>query len=94
MKPLGVTLTDLTRLETTEALQHAVDNNFQRVIETARHKWEQKFAGQDPTDACVKVEVVPAETPVEAKSVPRCGFLKLQRDFKQRSNISLPRYAH
>lgn len=86
-------MTDLTVIETTEALPRAVDNNFSHLIEHARREWERRFSDNDPSDACVSVHVVPADAVAELKPVRGSGFVKLTKKFEQRSNISLPRYA-
>ena len=94
MKPTGVTISDLTRLETTEGLQRAVDNNFQRLIENARQEWERRFAGKAPGDDSVRVRIEAADPARERQPTPGSGFVKSSRKFEQRSNISLPRYAN
>ena len=86
-------MTDLTVVETTEALPRAVDSNFRRLIEHARSEWEGRFPDKDPSDACVSVRVIPADAAPERKPVRGSGFVKSTKKSEQRSNISLPRYA-
>ena len=38
-------------------LRHALDVNYARVLATAQTRWEQNFAGKDPSDACVSVRI-------------------------------------
>ena len=94
MKHPPVTITDLTRLETTEALERAVDSSFQRLIENARSEWQHRFGDKDPSDATVKVQITAPEAALEKRPTPGSGFVKSSKaSFEQRSNISLPRYA-
>jgi hypothetical protein len=32
---------------------NAVESNYERLISEARKEWERRFAGSDPSDACV-----------------------------------------
>ena len=43
--------------ETIEGLKWAIDNSYRRLRDAARHEWEQRFAGPDPSDACVSVRI-------------------------------------
>jgi hypothetical protein len=38
-------------------LRHALDVNYTRVLAAAQERWERKFAGNDPSDACVTVRI-------------------------------------
>ena len=65
---------EMVKIEMIEGLQRALDNNFQRLRENARREWEMRFAGNDPSDACVNVRV--STVPQARLSVLPCaGFL-------------------
>ena len=49
-------------------LKHALDVNYARVLATAQTQWEQNFAGNDPSDACVSVRI--------SSGKPMAGILK------------------
>jgi hypothetical protein len=38
-------------------LRQALDVNYARILATAQTRWEQNFAGKDPSDACVTVRI-------------------------------------
>jgi hypothetical protein len=38
-------------------LRRALDVNYARVLATAQIRWEQNFAGKDPSDSCVSVRI-------------------------------------
>ena len=38
-------------------LRQALDLNYARVLAAAETRWEQNFAGKDPSDACVSVRI-------------------------------------
>jgi hypothetical protein len=49
--------------ETLERLKRAIEISYRRLFESAAREWEQRFAGQDPSDACVTVRINPTTTP-------------------------------
>jgi hypothetical protein len=49
-------------------LRQALDINYARLLATAQTRWEQKFAGRDPSDACVTVRI--------SSGKPLAGILK------------------
>jgi hypothetical protein len=49
------TITDTRRLIT--GLRQGLDVNYARILATAQTRWEQHFAGRDPSDACVTVRI-------------------------------------
>jgi hypothetical protein len=49
-------------------LRHALDVNYARVLATAAARWDQQFAGKDPSDACVSVRI--------SSGKPMAGILK------------------
>ncbi len=59
-------VTDTRRL--IEGLRQALDMNYARVLATAQTRWEQNFAGKDPSDACVTVRI--------SSGKPLAGILK------------------
>jgi hypothetical protein len=38
-------------------LRHALDVSYERALAAARTQWEQRFEGNDPSDACVSVRI-------------------------------------
>ena len=38
-------------------LKHALDVSYERVLNTARERWEQHFEANDPANACVSVRI-------------------------------------
>ena len=49
-------------------LRQALDMNCARLLATAQTRWEQNFAGKDPSDACVTVRI--------SSGKPLAGILK------------------
>jgi hypothetical protein len=49
--------------ETLERLKRAIEISYRRLFESAATEWEQRFAGQDPSDACVRVRISSITTP-------------------------------
>ena len=60
------TVTDTRRL--IAGLRQALDMNHARVLASAQTRWEQNFAGKDPSDACVTVRI--------SSGQPLAGILK------------------
>ena len=58
--------TDIRRL--IAGLRHALDMNHARLLAAAQRRWEQNFAGKDPSDACVSVRI--------SSGKPLAGILK------------------
>ena len=50
----------MIKYELIEGFQRAIDNSYRRLRETARHEWESRFAGKDPSDASVSIRVGPS----------------------------------
>jgi hypothetical protein len=65
-RPLSDNFIDSRRLIT--GLKHALDVNYARVLAAAQTRWESAFAGNDPSDACVRVRVTSGK--------PSAGVLK------------------
>jgi hypothetical protein len=40
-----------------DGLRQGLEINYSRLLETAKRQWENNFAGNDPSDACVSVRV-------------------------------------
>jgi hypothetical protein len=68
------TTSDLTNLEVTLRLQYAIDQNYRQILERARSEWERKFAGPDPSDACVSVRIKQPASDSRGDPKPRAGF--------------------
>ena len=49
-------------------LRQALGINYARILATAQTRWEQNFAGKDPSDACVTVRI--------SSGKPLAGILK------------------
>ncbi len=63
---IPITSTDVTDVRTTDRhlineLRRTLDASYERLLEAARMKWESKFAGNDPSDACVTVRITTDE---------------------------------
>ena len=59
---IPLTSTDVTDIRTTDrqlinGLQQTLHANYGRLLEAAKTEWESKFAGNDPSDACVTVRI-------------------------------------
>lgn len=63
---LSETIINSHRLIT--GLKHALDVNYARALATAQIRWEQNFAGKDPSDSCVTVRI--------SSGKPLAGILK------------------
>jgi hypothetical protein len=63
---LSDSIIDSHRLIT--GLRHALDVNYARVLSMAQTRWEQNFAGKDPSDSCVSVRI--------SSGKPLAGILK------------------
>lgn len=40
-----------------QGLQRGLEKNYARVLHAAGREWERRFAGKDPSDACITVSV-------------------------------------
>ena len=63
----------MIKYEMIEGLQHAIENSYRRLRETARREWESRFTGKDPSDACVSIRVSTAG--IQPPVLPCAGFL-------------------
>lgn len=41
--------------EIAKGMLRAIETNSRRILDAARKEWERKYAGSDPSDACVSV---------------------------------------
>jgi hypothetical protein len=64
--PLSDTIIDGHRL--IAGLKHALDVNYARVLAGAAERWQQGYAGKDPSDACVTVRIT--------SGAPTAGVMK------------------
>ena len=53
-----------------QAMLQAVEKKYGRLIRAARKEWERKFAGSDPSDACVTVRIGVGESHELARMFP------------------------
>ena len=60
----------LTNRELIAELQYTLDHDYARIRENASNAWERKYAGKDPSDACVSVQIA-AGFPVTTRRTPR-----------------------
>ncbi len=57
-----------TQFEMISGLQHALDLSYQRLIRAAKGEWERRFAGNDPSDACISVRIETDARPVRGSA--------------------------
>ncbi len=43
--------------EMADGLNNVLENRYSRILRTAGREWERRFAGRDPSDACVSVRI-------------------------------------
>ena len=48
--------------ELATTLRSTLDQKYSRVLRSAQAQWEQRFAGKEPSDACVSVRIAPRST--------------------------------
>src|SRR5437660_9309122 len=65
----------MIKYELIEGFQRAIDNSYRRLRETARHEWESRFAGKDPSDASVSIRVGPFG--IQSPVLPCAGYLPI-----------------
>ena len=46
-----------TNRELVIGLRSALDRNYSRILRAAGDEWQRRFAGKDPSDACVSVHI-------------------------------------
>jgi hypothetical protein len=56
-------------------LRHALDVNYERVLDSARQQWERHFAGNDPSDACVRVRITSGKPTAAVIRKPKATLL-------------------
>jgi len=49
----------ISNRELISGLRCALDRNYTRILQAASHEWQRRFAGFDPSDACVSVRISP-----------------------------------
>ena len=86
---------EMLKCELIEGLQRAIDRKSRWLLETARSDWERNFAGKDPSDACVSVQIHSADAAAATRAVPASGFLKARKPSRAKDNSkrSVPRFA-
>src|SRR6266567_3601687 len=80
----------MIKYELIEGLQRSIDNSYRRLRETARHEWESRFAGKDPSDACVSIRVGPSG--IQSPVLPCAGYLP--KPLRPCNGQTRPRLAH
>ena len=65
---------EISHCRTIESLQHAIDQAYRHICETAKADWNRLFAGDDPSDVAVKVRISKDQITEELAGVPRAGF--------------------
>jgi hypothetical protein len=74
-------------------LERALDRTYRSLLKTAQRRWEQSFAGKEPSDACVSVRIGAALP--EKRCVRGSGFLKVGKvTLRDRAKRALPHFAH
>jgi hypothetical protein len=58
-------------------LRQALALNHTRMLDVAKNYWERKYAGKDPSDACVSVRITAGKT--KKAPLPCGGILKRKR---------------
>lgn len=58
-------------------LRQALDLNHNRMLTVAKREWERRYAGKDPSDACVTVRISSAEP--KKSALPSAGILKKKK---------------
>jgi len=81
---------ELIKLELIEGLQCAIDQNYRRLLESAKAQWERNFAGNDPSDACVRIRVTTIE---EAQTMPGSVTKQAKSSHGATGKFPLPRLA-
>jgi hypothetical protein len=65
----------MIKFELVEGLQRAIDYSYRRLFESAKQEWERRFAGKDPSDACVSVRIESFTAETSAKAPARADYL-------------------
>jgi hypothetical protein len=81
---------ELIKLELIEGLQCAIDQNYHRLFEAAKAQWERNFAGNDPSDACVRIRVTTIE---ETQTMPASVTKQAKSSHGANGKFPLPRLA-
>lgn len=89
MKTLGLSESDLSKFEITASLESALDKNFRRLFETAKSVWEHRFAGNDPSDACVSVRIAAVDAAPEVAATRGSDFVKSPSGSVRRNKTKL-----
>ena len=50
----------ITNRELVTGLRSVLDRKYSRIVRAAGDEWQRRFAGKDPSDACVSVRISPA----------------------------------
>ncbi len=83
----------MIKYELVEGLQRSIDNSYRRLFESAKQEWERRFAGNDPSDACVSIRIDSFTAETSAKALPRAGYLPKPmrpRNRQMRLRLSYP----
>ena len=81
------------RCEIIAGLERALDLSYRCLIRAARAEWDSRFAGKEPSDACVTVRITERET--NERQVRGSGFLDKPKTGGASSGrkLPLPRFA-
>ncbi len=66
----GAAYSQISNREMVAGLQDALEKNYRRVLQSASDEWENRFAGNDPSDACVTVRITQWGPAIAAFSTP------------------------
>ncbi|MEY2565122.1 MAG: hypothetical protein QOH88_3315 [Verrucomicrobiota bacterium] len=59
-------------------LRQALDLNHNRMLAVAKREWERRYAGKDPSDACVTVRITSGEP--KKRALASAGILKKKKN--------------
>ena len=68
LQPPALLAGHATNRELVIGLRSALDRNYSRIVRAASAEWDRRFAGKDPSDACVSVKIT-APTARKPRSV-------------------------
>jgi len=70
----AATVRQSTNQEVIAELQDSLDRKYRGLLAAARKRWERRFTGKDPSDACVSVTIssAPSAGPGRLACVGRC----------------------
>jgi hypothetical protein len=74
LQPVNSSNVALDKCGFISGLRQALDLNHTRMLQVAKREWERRYAGKDPSDACVSVRITAGAT--KKAKLPCGGILK------------------